>query len=53
MGEKTQLEKTVANETIQLNSTNTACLPCAKQMARRIGLGKAVLLTDSKAAGKW
>lgn len=40
------LEKSVASEIIQLN-------PCAKQMAKRIGLGKALLLIDSQPAGKW
>jgi hypothetical protein len=49
---KTQVEKKVANETIQLNSTRPECFPCAKQMARRVGLDKTLLLMDSQAAGK-
>lgn len=42
----THLKKSVANETIQLNSTNSV-LTGAKQMARGRGVGQVLLITDT------
>lgn len=46
----THLEKSVANETIQLNSTKSKCSQVPSRWG--IGLGQVLLLTDPQAAGK-
>lgn len=46
----THLEKSVANETIQLNSTNSECSQVPSRWGIR--LGQLLLLTDPQAAGK-